>query len=143
MDNLYVFKLISGCSDIKLQEKLFKLPNPTLPIIQQEAAAHELAKKCISAVQKDSSKSPVIRVSQVRAQQKRGGRQSTSKNPPRRNCFKCGNAMHANRDDCKAIGRKCTECGKDGHFARARDGSALCFQLRKRTEGTQPPNKGD
>jgi len=138
VDQLYVFKLMSGCSDVKLQERLFKIENPTIPLIQREAAAYELAKQCVKAVQRDSSKSQVVKVSKVQTQKNRGN--SKTKNNPTKNasqknkaCFKCGGKLHENRDDCKANGKTCSECGKEGHFARARDGSALCFALRKKS----------
>ena len=78
------------------------------------------------------------KVSKVQTQKNRGN--SKTKNNPTKNasqknkaCFKCGGKLHENRDDCKANGKTCSECGKEGHFARARDGSALCFALRKKS----------
>jgi hypothetical protein len=122
VDDMYVFRMICGCSDQRLKEKFLKLESPTLEDLHKESELYEMAKRALKAFDKGSSLNGQSYVKRVKASDFQG------------KCYGCGQAHHESKEkECKAWGKVCHRCNKKNHFAR--------FCLRSNFKGAQQTNK--
>ena len=113
VDEIYVHRIVEGCVDLELKNRLLKLKKPTMADITEEAAAYEIACKTIK-----SCSTPGTRLNRV------GGDKT------RYRCGKCGFHGHADKKECPAYRKECHNCGKVGHFHKAKNGKVLCWNDR-------------
>jgi hypothetical protein len=100
-DSLLRDKLVTGCSNPGLRERLLRETNVTLAKALSIAHATEASKRQVEEI------SP----SQVDMMRRDSPRYSK---PP--NCSRCGN-QHSPRQ-CPAFGKRCIKCNISGHFAK-------------------------
>ena len=104
-DDIYVFRLIQGCTDLKLREELTKLRAPTLKTLLEEATAWEVSKRdnksLISSAQTFAA-AAAMQPKKVDGQPK---------------CGNCGRRGHKSGDTCPAKNGTCNKCNKKGHYA--------------------------
>ena len=103
VDQLYVFRLISGTCDMKLKEKLLKMEEPTLAEVEREARAHEAATQAMNAMKK-----PVVQLNQATGKEKPEWQLNAK-------CYSCGNKGHIAKECKKKASLTCNYCKKKGH----------------------------
>lgn len=141
IDDLYVFRIIQGCSDSKLREKFLKLKEPTLEMLVDESTRYEIAKRSLKACGEDRGQQRPLGAGSPRPQEAK----QVSYAHLQGKCGRCGRGTHQSKDQCTAIGKTCKACDKVGHIARGPGGIAVCSTLA----GTPPsgaggkPNKKD
>ena len=83
-EELYVFRLLTGCTDIKLREKLLDLKDPSLKDIIEEADKYENAKLNLKTLVGQSGQTSAAGAAAVQ----RDGK-------PKDKCKKCGRSVHS------------------------------------------------
>jgi len=143
VDECYVFRVICGCSDSKLKEKFLKLENPTLEDLLKESTLYEMAKRSLSAFNRDDSRTATTRA--ARQQQSKGGKEKEkgkdkAKDKPK--CRTCGGGSHAEGVSCFALKLECHECHQTGHIAKTKGGVPVCNKLKNKgkSRASSPSN---
>ena len=136
-DDLYVFRIIGGCTNEKITEKLLDLKEPTLLNIEEEGKSAEATALALQAMKKGLGAAVAA---QAKQKQKHGNKNGTKSNgggkkkyPPvpehiKGRCFACGNTGHR-FNECRRKGSlHCSKCNKDGHVQE------VCF-MEARSRG--------
>ena len=120
VDEMYVFRFLTGVCDTKLRERFLKLDNPNLEAMKQAARAYEVGKLAEEAMDERPGVSRVAKVDAARSTKKSGEYKPEKKKIPPElmgKCFRCGDPSHVvsacpmERKDCI-----CTTCKKVGHL---------------------------
>jgi hypothetical protein len=129
VDELYVFRILSGISDMKLKEKLLELKSPSLAALVAEATDFEVARRNLKACGNEAA----ARVSRQEERQGGAGRARSKSRAPYvgPKCPECGNREHEGDRPCPAASWACHNCGKKGHFSKARNGAQICPERQK------------
>lgn len=96
-------KIVSGISDLSLQERLLQISCLTSQRAEDLCRAAEISKLHIKDIRNDKE------VSVIKAQQKK------SNNDQEYQCLKCG--YKHKKKNCPAFGKQCVKCKKFNHFA--------------------------
>ena len=133
VDDMYVFRMMAGCTDKELRDLLFRIEEPTMAKILKEATAYEVGKRAMAACDAPTQavQATAAAVTQGQSQQGPRFRQQQKSST----CFRCGDAQHQDRKKCRATNLTCNECGKTGHIAKGRDGQIVCMTLKRKTQG--------
>lgn len=147
VDDLMVYRYITGVEDAKLRSKFLELENPTLQDLKREARIYDSgrkAQKALQAVAPAAKAAQVVQsVQQVQAVSPRkqagaaaGGSSDTSgKSKARKrypqhmvgSCFRCGKEGHKSSDcPTPAASLKCGHCKAQGHV------QSVCLVLHKK-----------
>ena len=105
-EELYVFRLLTGCTDTKLREKLLDLKDPSLKDIIEEADKFENAKLNLKTLVGQSGQTSAAGAAAVFKDAK-----------PKDKCKKCGRSVHKAGVPCPAKDKSCHTCKKEGHFS--------------------------
>ena len=151
LDEIYVFRILSGLSDQKLKEKLLELKSPTLAKLIEEATDIEVARRNLKASSAEGASVAVAKISrELQGSQSRGRTgnrgKSEARHPTEGRCGKCGNSLHEEGYTCPADveGRRCHNCGKKGHFFKARrGGTIICRQPVREKAGRSQSKKAE
>jgi hypothetical protein len=128
VDEMYVFRVLSGLSDNKMKEKLLELKSPSLAALIAEATDIEVARRNLTAAGASDSQARFSR-----QEDKRRDNRSKSRGPPAGpKCPDCGNREHEEDYPCPAASRSCHHCKKKGHFNKPRGGAPICPVLIKK-----------
>lgn len=128
-DDLYVHRILTGCTNDALLKELLKLKQPTFAELDIAISEYEVRTQCVrdvktpkAAVNTAQAKKPNTQ-KQYQAkdvkQKQEGKKTVTNTNTNAGNsafkCYRCGNrnSMH----ECHAIKAICKNCKKVGHFA--------------------------
>jgi hypothetical protein len=129
LDEIYIFRIMSGLVDAKLKEKLLELKSPTLAALITEAADYEVARRNLKASTGESSgaSAKFSRQERDKRSKSKGGQSGAGPS-----CGKCGNREHEEGRPCPAAERNCNSCNRRGHFSKTRRGVPLCPALVKK-----------
>jgi hypothetical protein len=128
VDEMYVFRVLSGLSDNKMKEKLLELKSPSLAALIAEAPDIEVARRNLKASGASDSQARCSR-----QEDRRRDNRSKSRGPPAGpKCPDCGNREHEEDYPCPAASHSCHHCKKKGHFNKARGGAPICPVLIKK-----------
>jgi len=124
VDEIYMFRYVTGITDDKLKEKMLQAHNPSLEDLKMIARTYEMAKTSMESMGKTDKLLPV-EVNQASHDRGRSDRRGSA-GP----CFRCGLQGHV-----KAQCRKnpmdvfCKKCNRKGHVAE------VCELVRSSTPG--------
>ena len=130
INDLYVMRFLTSCSNIKLRERFLKETNPSQDKILQIAQNYEVSERFIKAINRSNHVS-AHRVSH-------GGANSSAKSKDNRSsfrqklaafkdcCLRCGKKGDPENHTCLALKQTCYNCGKRGHL------SPVCLAKSKR-----------
>ena len=106
-----------GCKMIQFQQECCREDKLTLALALKSARGYERTKKNVAGLFKDkqhlvvchtSERTHVKGYSGSARTEERGGKQ----------CGYCGEAQHLKKEQCRALGKKCSKCLKINHFAK-------------------------
>uniref|UniRef100_A0A1I8IPR4 Endonuclease n=1 Tax=Macrostomum lignano TaxID=282301 RepID=A0A1I8IPR4_9PLAT len=107
-------QIVASCRSESLRKRLLNIPNINLADTLQLARTHEAAEKQAAIMSRTAAASE--EVAQVRRQ--RYPPPELSRQPqPSAKCIRCGESGH--RSCNRAQGKRCTNCGKFNHLAKA------------------------
>ena len=146
IDDLHVFRYISGCTDSKLQQKFLKEQDPTLPRLNAVARAYEASESAFARMHGSNSVNKVD--GRNKSKNTKGGAQGSkgqgSKTKITRadimgKCFCCGKEDHKLPDCPRKDSVTCNTCGKKGHLP------VVCYSKKdsshdKSKKGKKTPN---
>ncbi|KAJ1210640.1 hypothetical protein NDU88_006002 [Pleurodeles waltl] len=117
-DEIIRDQFINRVKEVKIQEKLLSLKNPTLDKTVEVAKHMESTSQYVKELNNTCATKEQNTVGEVRY-----SRKDTSKFgdnlAKRKECFRCGSDKHlAEAKNCPAINTRCFKCKKIGHFAR-------------------------
>ena len=115
VDQLMVFRLVSGTTDQKLKEKLLKMEDPTLQDVERESRAQEAAMSAMNAMKKQQPQQQHAQANQAQAP----GKSKNSWQKSGQACFACGIKGHLKADCEKKASLHCNFCKKHGHAEKA------------------------
>ena len=107
-EELYTFRLLTGCTDVKLREKLLDLKDPSLKDILTEADRFENAKSNLKTLVGQTGQSSAAGAAAVQQRDKQASKDK---------CKKCGRSAHKAGAPCPAKDKSCHLCKKPGHFS--------------------------
>ena len=125
-------QFVVTCESVKLRKRLLRENNLTLEKLQDIARREETTKQQASEIEKsmESIKEVTNNIKEVRLRSNRsaGFEKYKRENKPMFSkeyhksspkCYKCGeNFDRDHLKQCKAIGKDCFNCGKEGHFSQ-------------------------
>ena len=128
-ESILVFRIVSGCTDEKLREKLLQLQEPNLQATMEAIRAYEAGRSAMRATQGSSATAAAVKTTTgaVPKQQSGGGggkaRESraaflTRMKPLLGKCFACASPDHS-RKECQHKNAICPKCGERGHIQQA------------------------
>ena len=123
MEDILVFRILTGTTNMKFRNELTKLSEPTLRDYKRKVVDLEIAKRMEVSIDKNRSKAVAGQVKshgqgQKQGQGKRMSRQEAL-NFLKGKCKKCLASDHKS-DNCKLPASvSCHHCGKNGHLAKA------------------------
>ena len=148
VDDVYVMRFLTSCSNLKLRDRLLKdtNPPPNRNKILQLAQNFEVSQRFTSAINKsqgqvranqvsnnqhNSRPSPKVRDKRFQRSDRRFSNHRSSSHSDLRQvaknrCHRCG-AKIQGQHDCRALSATCFKCGKKGHL------SPLCMSGRRQT----------
>ena len=123
-EEVVLFRLVAGVSDLELQEDLLKVENLNLEEAEKLAVAKESAKSSQAEMVGDTAH----KIKSEYMQQKLSKGSEI--------CKWCGGATHKDRlKECPAQGKECTKCGKLNHFRKqclSKSTKIKNFEMKKR-----------
>jgi hypothetical protein len=149
VEQLYIFRYITGITDAKLRERFLKLESPTLEDLKREARAYEVGAQALRAMDGSAAKAAKVDNKKNNGSKNKGNNNksgasasqksvsSTLPNALKGICHICGagkNDDHQTASGCKADKSKiyCDFCKKTGHDSR------VCYKKHN----YKPPRKG-
>ena len=118
-DEFYVFRFITGCTDMRLRGKFTKRDNPTLKDLKAIVVSYEIGNNTDYALgsKQTSVVEPLGEVNKVEPG-RRPPNSGHDRQPRQVVCFRCGEQEHVQRKCPKdAAGFTCDNCGKAGHVS--------------------------
>ena len=118
-EELYIFRYITGASDITLRERFLKLADPTLDDLKRAVRAYEVGLKAARGMDRENNRGMLVKG-------KKGQQRNKLPKELLNTCLRCGKRGHKskecdkNRDDLT-----CSACKKKGHV------SNVCLQQWK------------
>ena len=133
-EDLLLFKVLSGCTDTKIQKEMLKLKEPTLKQLQALGTEWDGMKKDNKAAINPSAQSQVSQSSNQKCGHNQG--QSSLKQSTWEKLKGKGKRCAQNHkgERCKFVDAVCNTCGKKGHI------SPTCYKSDRRG-GYQKQNK--
>ena len=124
-DQITLYMLVAGISDLEIQEDLLAVDTLTLEDAEKKAISKEAAKYSQSEMAGDKMQ----RIQSSYKKSKSGKNQVDSK------CKYCGKGKHESREsECKAFNETCPKCGKKGHF------KSVCLSKKKQDDAKDKPD---
>lgn len=114
VDELYMFRFMTGTNDARLREKFLKIEDPTLEKMRQVANMHEVQQQSLSAIAGENSAHHVQR--QGGGPRPQGGQGG---GPQKVTCFRCGEMDHKSNTCSMSMDVKCKKCSNVGHLEKA------------------------
>ena len=137
VDETYVMRYYTACTDVKLQEEFLKIKDPTKEKMLDVVATYENGKR-YSQSMREAGTARANATSSTRGKSRGSSskgeapawKQLKSKLVRERRCFRCGDSLPKNDSDhkCKAIDATCKNCERQGHFA------GVCFMKGSNTK---------
>ena len=109
-------RIVFGCSDARVKERLLREDNLTLKSALDICRAAEVSKAQMKVMKSESvSSSSSVAAATVSGRYTSRRPPSTSSDPC---CRQCGSPPHDAQQTCPAKNQTCRRCGKSNHFAR-------------------------
>ena len=119
MNDLYVMRFLTACTNLKLRERFLKEINPSRDKLLQVAQNFEVSQRFISAINKSQGQVASNQVSQRKFTTQHKGKKplnQNQRNVAKNRCRRCGSKT-TGPHDCKGASATCYRCGKKGHLA--------------------------
>ena len=140
MDDLHVFKIITGCSDEGVKQKLLDRDQKTLRNVENEAYKYDSDSRVMAGNKGGSTTAQAAKVTSKKGKKQNQKKGQTSRKPRipedlRGKCLCCGKPGHTGKA-CKAKGNlKCQKCNKEGHIAE------VCLTSYHSTPSSRPASR--
>lgn len=121
VEQLYIFRYITGVTDVKLRERFLKLQNPSLEDLKREARTYEVGTQAAKAMDRNSARIAKIDNKFNKSGQRRESNKSKNRKPERFKgmCHRCGSKEHmANSCNKTKESLHCKSCKKWGHIEK-------------------------
>jgi len=129
-EDLYIFRIIGGCTDDTIKRKLLKLDNPTLQDIEKEILAYEVASNALQNLNDRRSFANRVRSGNGRGYGRGHGRGGGRGRHPGSQggwtkqslkaagkCLRCGSTDHPSNSCPRRENLVCNICRKKGHLS--------------------------
>ena len=133
-DDLYVLRLVTGTSDMRLREEFLRQAKPTHENLRQIAMAWESASLVETSMTTDSAAAAGI--TSYKKNKSKPPQPSGMMNPHdlKGKCYRCGEpkGKHA-PNDCPAKNEVCKKCSKTGHYTTVCTGGRIYHRSKSHT----------
>ncbi len=117
VDQIYVFRIITGVRDDELRKEFLRMENPTTRDLIKKAREHE-------SIQMFKEKiSGTAQAAVMNSGQKPSDSKKKTKKSGKIKCFVCGQMGHGRSSCRKKKNARCESCGKNGHLEAACTGT--------------------
>ena len=123
LNDVYVMRFLTSCSNLKLRERFLKETNPSKNKLLHIAQNFEVSQRFVTAINKSQGQVSAQQVSQGKKNSQKGKKSGNSQdkgNSKAQNgkdrCRRCG-TKNSGAHECKGANATCYKCGKKGHLA--------------------------